>query len=175
MTPISWVEPIQSSRMKTSPGPPTCCDGSAYSSPAAIGPMLNSSLTTSPLFPPTQLFFQPSPDPSPDYLDFLTGPFQSLRRHCGLPWLPRFRHPMPTKQVQLTTAATLKLVGFNEQHNTVATRYTISLTICGESRATQNDVCVIYPPPPSYSCSSEDKTLLNKTSADGQVVGCKGS
>ncbi|TEB18875.1 hypothetical protein FA13DRAFT_1767336 [Coprinellus micaceus] len=66
--------------------------------------------------------------------------------------------------------ATLKLLGFNERHATVATRYDIPLTICGETRAAQIDVCLFYRPATILLVLVEDKALFHKANAEAHVV-----
>ena len=68
----------------------------------------------------------------------------------------------------------LLAIGFDKQlFSTVATRYiqiVIPLTLCGENRDAQTDVCLVYRPSTVLLLLVEDKTLFNKISAEGQMV-----
>jgi hypothetical protein len=68
-------------------------------------------------------------------------------------------------------AQTLKVLGFNSRHNFISRGYIIPLTICGEvSRVAQTDVCIIHRPTLVLLLLVEDKTDMNKTDAESQVV-----
>ncbi|KAN0079918.1 hypothetical protein V8E55_009484 [Tylopilus felleus] len=124
------------------------------------------------------VFFQSAPDPPLDHLDpaILTSPIYADDPNLSdatadyLGYLDLATHATQESAIDDFAAATLKLLGFNERHATVATRYIIPLTICGETRAAQTDVCVIYRPTTILLVLVEDKTLLNKTNAEAQVV-----
>jgi len=141
--------------------------------------VLNSSLTTSPLVPPPHMFFfQPSPDPPLDHLDpaILSSPngndpnlSDTASRYLG--YLDLATNASQESAIDDFAAATLRLLGFDDQQfSNVATRYIIPLTICGETRAAQTDVCLVYRPSTVLLVLVEDKTLLNKTSAEAQMV-----
>jgi hypothetical protein len=125
------------------------------------------------------VFFQSSPEPSLGHLDpaILTSPVNSMddpnlsdSTVDYLGYLDLATHATQESAIDDFAAATLKLLGFNERHSTVATRYIIPLTICGENRAAQCDVCVLYRPSTILLVLVDDKTLLNRTSAEPQVV-----
>lgn len=67
-------------------------------------------------------------------------------------------------------AATLKLLGFDERHAMVTTRYAIALDICGEIQDAQTDVCVIYRPTAILLVLVRERLLHNKMNAEAQVV-----
>ena len=107
------------------------------------------------------VFFQSSTEPSLDHLDpaILTSPINADDPNLSnatadyLGYLDLATNATQETAIDDFAAATLRLLGFNDRHSTVATRYIIPLTICGESRTAQIDVCVVYrPSPPSYSC-----------------------
>ena len=144
---------------------------------AAIGVLLNCSLTTSPLRQPLQMFFfQSDPDPPLDHLDpaILTSPINADDPNLSdatadyLAHLDLATHVTQESAIGDFAAATLKFLGFNERHATVATRYIIPLTICGETRAAQTEVCIIYRPTTILLVLVG--TLLDKTNAEAQVV-----
>ena len=123
------------------------------------------------------VFFQSGPDPSLDHLD----PAILISRSADEPdlsdttadylgYLDLATHATQESAIDDFAAATLRFLGYNERHSTVATRYIIPLTICGETRAAQTDVCVIYRPTTILLVLVEDKTLFNKTNAEAQVV-----
>lgn len=123
------------------------------------------------------VFFQSGADPSLEHLDpaILTSPnaedpnlSEATADYLG--YLELATHATQESAIDDFAAATLRLLGFNERHATVATRYIIPLTICGETRAAQTDVCVIYRPTTVLLVLVEDKTLFNKTNAEAQVV-----
>ncbi|TEB35467.1 hypothetical protein FA13DRAFT_1728279 [Coprinellus micaceus] len=123
------------------------------------------------------VFFQSGSDPSLDHLDpaILTSPGgddPNLSDIAAdyLGYLDLATHASQESAIDDFAAATLKLLGFNERHSNVATRYIIPLTICGETRAAQTDVCLIYRPTTILLALVGDKTLSNKTNAEAQVV-----
>ena len=68
-------------------------------------------------------------------------------------------------------AATLLLLDFDEhQFNTVATRYIIPLTICGETRVVQTDVYLAYCPSTVLLVLMKDRIFFNETSSEPQMV-----
>jgi len=64
---------------------------------------------------------------------------------------------------------TLKLLDFNGRHTTVTTHYIIPLTICGDARVAQSDVCLIHRPIFILLVLVEDKILSSKANAESQV------
>ena len=128
-------------------------------------------IPTSPAF-----FFQPSPDPSLDHIDpaILTSPVDAAYPDISvvaseyLGYLD-FATSGEIESAVDFAAATLRLLGFNDQNSTVvATRYTIPLTICGENRAAQADVCLIHRPTTILLVLIEGNIL--KTSMEAQMV-----
>ena len=117
------------------------------------------------------VFFQPNPDPSLDHLDpaILSSNGSDpdvAARYLG--YLDLATNATQESAIGDFAAATLRLLGFDDQQfSTVATRYIIPLTICGESRAAQTDVCLVYRPTTVLLVLVEDKTLLN---AEAQMV-----
>ena len=124
------------------------------------------------------VFFQSSTDPSLDHLDpaILTSPINADDPNLSnaaadyLGYLDLATNATQESAIDDFAAATLRLLGFNDRHSTVATRYIIPLTICGESRTAQTDVCVVYRPSTVLLVLVEDKTLFNRTSAEAQMV-----
>lgn len=126
------------------------------------------------------VFFQPvsGPDPTLDHLDpaILSSPNgndPNLSEIAGryLGYLDLATNATQESAIDDFAAATLVLTGFDKQQfSTVATRYIIPLTICGETRAAQTDVCVVYRPSTVLLVLVEDMTLLNKTNAESQLV-----
>ncbi|KJA26788.1 hypothetical protein HYPSUDRAFT_63566 [Hypholoma sublateritium FD-334 SS-4] len=123
------------------------------------------------------VFFQSDADPSLDHLDpaILTSPNAedpnlSAATADYLGYLDLASHATQESAIDDFAAATLRFLGFNERHTTVATRYIIPLTICGETRTAQTDVCLIYRPTTILLVLVEDKTLFNKTNVEAPVV-----
>lgn len=133
-------------------------------------------IAISPTFP--DVFSPPSPVPSLDHLDpsILTSPngndpnlSYAAGRYLG--YLDLATNATQESAIDDFAAATLTLLGFDDQQFThVATRYIIPLTICGKTRSAQTDVCLVYRPTTVLLVLIEDKTLLNKTSAEAQMV-----
>lgn len=124
------------------------------------------------------VFFQSSPDPLLDHLDpdILTSPINadfsnlSYAAACYLGYLDLATHATQVSAINDFAAATLRLLDFDERYSTVATRYIIPLIVCGESRLSQSDVCVVHRPNAVQLMLVKDKTLLNKTSAEAQLI-----
>ncbi|TFK29010.1 hypothetical protein FA15DRAFT_691481 [Coprinopsis marcescibilis] len=127
-------------------------------------------------------FFQHDPDPSLDHLDpsILTSPAihfddpnlsESTAEYLG--YLDLATRASHVSAIVDFAAATLRLLGFRAPKTTVATRYIIPLTVCGEKRAAQTDVCIIHRPSTILLVLVEDKTIFNNTPAfdvEAQVV-----
>ena len=139
--------------------------------------LLAYNITITPTSP--DVFFQPIPDPTLDHLDpaILSSPngnnpnlSHGAARYLG--YLDLATNASQESSIDDFAAATLLLLGFDEQFSTVATRFIIPLTICGESRVAQTDVCLIYRPSTVLLVlvDVDDKTLMNKTSAEAQMV-----
>ncbi|KAK1217045.1 hypothetical protein PQX77_020319 [Marasmius sp. AFHP31] len=68
-------------------------------------------------------------------------------------------------------AKTLRLLGFNERRTVVSSRYIMPLTICGENRDAEADVCLIhYSPTFVLLVLVDNETLTNRLDAEPQVV-----
>jgi hypothetical protein len=68
---------------------------------------------------------------------------------------------------------TLKLLGFQDRHSLIIQRNIIPLTICGQSRSAQTDVCLLHRPSMVLLVLAKDKTLNNQTPAtavEAQVI-----
>lgn len=170
---------------------PSCCFLSPNHQLAAMAQLIRSAksgsdwtaaellaynITITPTSP--DVFFQPVPDPTLDHLDpdILSSPngnnpnlSHGAARYLG--YLDLATNATQESSIDDFAAATLLLLGFDDQQpSTVATRFIIPLTICGESRVAQTDVCLIYRPSTVLLVLVEDKTLINKTSAEAQMV-----
>ena len=126
---------------------------------------------------PPAVFFQSSTDPSLDHLDpaILTSPDAndpnlSAATADYLGYLDLANYVTQENAIDDFSAATLRLLGFNERHATVATHYSIPLTIGGETRDAQTDVCVIYRPTTILLVLVEDKPFPNNANAEAHVV-----
>jgi hypothetical protein len=124
------------------------------------------------------VFFQSSTDPSLDHIDphILTSPLNADNPNISniaaeyLGYLDLATNAAQESSIDDFAAATLRLLGFNDRHSTVATRYNIPLTICGENWAAQTDVCVVYRPTTILLVLVEGKTLFNRANAEAQMV-----
>jgi len=125
---------------------------------------------------PDQFF--PTPDPSLDHIDpaILSSPPDDDNPNLSdvaaeyLGYLDLASRATQESFIDDFAAETLKLLGFNERRTTVSTRYIIPLTICGDNRVAQTDVCLIHNPSFVLLVLVEDKTLTNKTEAEAQVI-----
>ena len=123
-------------------------------------------------------FFQSSTDPLLDHLDpaILTLPTNAddpdlsndVANYLG--YLDLATNATQESLIDDFAVATLKLLGFNIRHSNIATRYIMPLTICGECRTAQADVCVLYRPTTILLVLVGGKTLFNRTSAEPQMV-----
>ncbi|KIJ62346.1 hypothetical protein HYDPIDRAFT_94729 [Hydnomerulius pinastri MD-312] len=124
-------------------------------------------------------FFRSGADPSLDHMDpaLLTAPpgaddpglSNVTTEYLG--YLDLATSATQESLIDDFSAQTLKLLGFNERHIIISTRYVIPLTICGESnRSAQTDVCLLYRPTLILLVLVQDNTFSNYTDAESQVV-----
>ena len=117
------------------------------------------------------VFFQhTSQDPSLDHLDpaILSSPnandpnlSNTAARYLG--YLDLATNITQESAIDDFAAATLLLLDFDEhQFNTVATRYIIPLTICGETRVVQTDVYLAYCPSTVLLVLMKDRVFLTR-------------
>ena len=123
-------------------------------------------------------FFQHSPDPPLDHLDpaILTSPINGDNSNLSeaaaeyLCYLDLATNSRQENTIDDFAAATLRLLGFGDRNSTVATHYIMPLTTCGENQVARTGVCVVYRPTNVLLMLVENKTLLNKTSAETQMI-----
>lgn len=128
--------------------------------------------------PPPNEFF-PIPDPSFNHIDpaILTSPPGDANPVLSdaaagyLGYLDLAVKATPESFIVDFAAEAVKLLGFNERHTTVSTRFIIPLNICGEAnRVAQTDVCLIHNTTFVRLLLFADKTLTNRTDPEAQVV-----
>ncbi|TFK35027.1 hypothetical protein BDQ12DRAFT_655917 [Crucibulum laeve] len=123
---------------------------------------------------PPQQFFHSGADPSLDHLDSViltASPGADDTSYSDVGYLDLATSATQESLINDFAAQTLKLLGFNERHIIISTRFIIPLTICGESKRTaEMDVCLLHRPTMVLLVLVEDKTLSNNTNAESQVV-----
>ncbi|KAH6912326.1 hypothetical protein BKA70DRAFT_1219456 [Coprinopsis sp. MPI-PUGE-AT-0042] len=139
--------------------------------------LLTYSITVTPTSPEEFFGNSYNADPSLEHLDptILTSPnsedpnlSDAVADYLG--YLDLATHPRQENVVNDFTAATLKLLGFNERHSNVATRYNIPLTHCCETRDAQADVCLVYHPTTVLLVCIQNMERYLKPNVEAHVV-----
>jgi len=123
-------------------------------------------------------FFPAGPDPSLDHLDpaILNSPLGLTDRICSseaatyLDAIDLAVKIPQERQVDGFVTETLRVLGFDNPPASITSGYITPLTICGETRKAQTDICAIHVPTLILLVLVENKTLHNNRDPEAQVI-----